>query len=110
MKTDIPISLAGGLPTIIPGVLRKSLRTTDHLNIRGILSVFAAYRVISIPGKVKISTITDPFKGLSDTLPDYEIRVASGELFGFNRLKLQPISLSLLGAAGPNHPVSILGV
>jgi len=110
LKTNLPISLAAGLPTIIPGELRTSIRRHNLLDCRGVLSVLAVYRVINIPGKVKLSTITDPFKGLSDTLQDYEIRVASGELFGFNKLRLQPIKLLLLGTAGPNHPRSMLGV
>jgi len=77
---------------------------------RAILSVFAVYRVINIPGKVKLETITKPFTGLSESLSDYEIRVGSGELFGFNKLKLQPISISFLGTAGPNSKISMLGI
>jgi hypothetical protein len=108
--TNIPISLVGGLPRIIPGALRLLLRGGDPDTTRAILSVFSVYRVINIPGKVKLQSITDPFSGLSTKLSDYEVRIGSGELFGFRNLKLQPISLLHLGTAGPNSSVSMLGI
>jgi len=111
LVTDLhPISLKGGLPKIIPGSLRSQMRMGDLEITRAVLSVFAVYRIIKIPGKLKLSTILDPFKGQSQTLPEYELRVASGELFGFNKLRLQPIDYKLLGTAGPNSSVSMLGI
>jgi len=108
--SELPISIKGGLPTVIPGSLRSLLRSLDLNTCRAVLSVLAVYRIIKIPGKLKLSTITDPFKGQSTTLPQYEVWSGSGELFGFNKLRLQPISLSFLGTAGPNHSVSMLGI
>jgi hypothetical protein len=103
------VGLTGGLPTIIPGTLRSLIRSRDLTTIRAVLSVFAVYRIIQIPGKLKLSTITDPFKGLSMTLPKYEIDLALSELT-FGKLSLKPIKLIKLGTAGPNHSVSILGI
>lgn len=73
--TNIPISLKGGLPSIIPGSIRSLLRYGELNIIRGVLSVFSVYRVIKIPGKIHLSSITDPFKGWSKTLDDHEVRV-----------------------------------
>ncbi|QKI79961.1 RNA-dependent RNA polymerase [Erysiphe necator associated mitovirus 13] len=109
--TNLPIALSGGLPSIIPGFLRSLLRDGDLSTRRAVLSVFAVYRIILIPGKLKLNTITDPFKGLSSILPKYEIRLALRELLGDNlHLKLQPIKLEFLGTAGPNHPISMFGI
>lgn len=103
--------MKGGLPSIIPGSLRTLLRSRDLITCRALLSIFAVYRIIKINGSIKLNTITDPFKGLSNVLSEHEIRVSSGELFGFGRnFKLRSIELLHLGTAGPNHPVSMLGI
>jgi hypothetical protein len=77
-------------------------------DIRGVLSLLQAYRVIKVPGVLKLSTITDPFKGESSKLGKYELLRAVKELGSFPKLK--PISLKLLTSAGPNHSTSMLGV
>jgi len=102
----------GGLPSIIPGTLRSQLRCRDLNTSRGVLSIFSVYRVISIPGKMKLSTILDPFKGSSDTLPHYEIVSGLKELtdLSFKSFRLKPLDFSLLSTAGPNHSVSMLGI
>ena len=109
MSTDFPISLKGGLPSIIPGPLRLLMRQRDLNTFRGVLSLLAVYRVIQIPGKLKLETITEPFKGQDRILPKYEVRSCSSEIFRKNIL-LHPIKLLRLGTAGPNHPVSMLGI
>ncbi|USV40785.1 putative RNA-dependent RNA polymerase [Leptosphaeria biglobosa mitovirus 3] len=107
--TEFPISLKGGLPSIIPGPLRLLMRQRDLNTFRGVLSVLAVYRVIQIPGKLKLETITEPFKGQDRILPQYEVKNCSSEIFRRNIL-LKPIKLLRLGTAGPNHPVSMLGI
>lgn len=110
-KSNFPISLKGGLPKIIPGSLRLLMRGKDLSVIRGVLSVLAVYRVISIPGKTTVETIIGSFEGQSSTLPSYEVICNCRELF--NRKKdsiLKPIRLLNLGTAGPNHSVSMLGI
>jgi hypothetical protein len=72
--TDVmPIGLAGGLPTIIPGALRTLLRSKDPSTIGGVLSTLAVCRIMKMPCKLKLESITDPFKGVSDTLPKFEV-------------------------------------
>jgi hypothetical protein len=52
-----------GLPRIIPSLHRKRIRDGEVVIIRLWLSLFSIYRVIDIKGKMKLSTITDPFTG-----------------------------------------------
>jgi hypothetical protein len=108
--TEFPISLKGGLPSIIPGPLRLLMRQRDLNTFRGVLSVLAVYRIIQIPGKLKLETITEPFKGQDRILPQYEVRSCSSEIFPKRNILLKPIKLLRLGTAGPNHPVSMLGI
>lgn len=103
------VGLAGGLPTILPGKLRSLIREGDAKTIRGVLSLLQVYRVLKVPGKLKLGTITDPFKGLEPTLPKYEILRAIGEL-GHLRPRLNSVSIKYLNTAGPNHRTSMLGI
>jgi len=68
-SNDLPVSLVGGLPRIIPGVLRTRLRVGDPGAIRLVLAILSLNRVIKCPGVLKLNTITDPFKGLDDRIP-----------------------------------------
>lgn len=47
-----------GIPRVIPAVMRKSIRSGDPWTIRIWLSFFQLYRVIEIPGKLKLGSIT----------------------------------------------------
>lgn len=69
LSQGIPVDLAGGLPRIIPGVLRARFRAGDPRAIRVVLTVLSTYRIIRVPGELKLNTITDPFKGLDMCLP-----------------------------------------
>jgi hypothetical protein len=115
--TDVmPIGLAGGLPTLLPGTLRTLMRSKDLKTIRGVLSTLAVFRIMKMPCKLKLETITDPFKGSCDTLPAYEIIKGLQQLKitvpkGSDFLKLSLVNpLIYLNTAGPNHPVSMLGI
>lgn len=50
---------SGGLPRLIPSLHRKRIRNGELLVIRLWLSLFSLYRILAIPGKIKLSTITD---------------------------------------------------
>jgi len=52
-----------GLPAIIGTRDRRSLRSGNLRVMRMYTTLFSLYRVISIPGKLKLNTITDPFIG-----------------------------------------------
>lgn len=49
-----------GLPRIIPMDMRKKIRSHDLWTVRLWLTFFQLYRVIEIPGKLKLSTIVGP--------------------------------------------------
>jgi hypothetical protein len=49
-----------GIPRVIPAVMRKSIRLGDPWTIRIWLSFFQLYRVIDIPGVLKLGSITQP--------------------------------------------------
>jgi len=68
-SNGIPIDLAGGLPRIIPGNLRARFRAGDPRAIRVVLTVLSVYRIIRVPGVLKLETITAPFKGTDMNLP-----------------------------------------
>lgn len=108
---ELPIALQGGLPSIIPGALRSLIRKGDQKVIRGVLSMLQIYRVLVIPGKLKLETITDQFRGRSDPLPKFELREALAQLKPtIERRSFKPITLLTLGSAGPNHSTSMLGI
>jgi hypothetical protein len=115
--TDVmPIGLAGGLPTIIPGTLRTLLRSKDPSTIRGVLSTLAVFRIMKMPCELKLESITDPFSGISDTLPKSEVingLAALGLEIPKGRSKhLLTLSnpIIYLLSAGPNHSISMMGI
>lgn len=107
----IPVSLKGGLPSIIPGKLRSALRLHRvSVVTRGVLSMLQVYRVMKIPGKLKLESISDPFRGQSPSLPKFELRRAIGDMLPFCNFEPRTIKLLNLTTAGANHSVSILGI
>jgi hypothetical protein len=112
LSQGIPVDLAGGLPRIIPGPLRSRMRRWDPGAYRVSLTLLSAFRVFSIPGQLKLSTITDPFKGLSSTLPLYEVELGLKMLdLKLPSLEgLRSVSLVYSGSAGPNNRSSVLGI
>nr|QDH91427.1 MAG: RNA-dependent RNA polymerase [Mitovirus sp.] len=64
----------GGIPSCIPILHRMWIRKGSHFHVRLWLSLFSLYRVIEFPGRLKLSTITDPFRGTglySETLSSF---------------------------------------
>lgn len=57
-----------GIPRVIPAVMRKSIRAGDPWTIRIWLSYFQLYRVIEIPGVLKLQSITAPSEMKTDFL------------------------------------------
>jgi len=49
-----------GLPSIIPALHRARIRSGETWAIRFWATLFGLYRILEFPGKVKLSTITDP--------------------------------------------------
>jgi hypothetical protein len=106
----VPVGITKGLPTIIPGELRTQLRGRVPSVCRGVLSIFAVYRIIQVPAKPKLSTITDPFKGLSPTISRFEINKVLAELGFLDSMRFPPIRLKLSGSAGPNSRRAVMGL
>lgn len=71
-ELPLPRLSKSGLPRIIGTRDRKSLELNNPMVIRLYLNLFSLYRVISIPGKVKLSTITDGFSGVESSLKNLE--------------------------------------
>jgi hypothetical protein len=61
----------GGLPSLIPTQHRAEVRKGNKMIIRLWLSLFSVYRVIDIPGRVKLSTILAPYSGETVILPEF---------------------------------------
>lgn len=64
-----------GLPRIIPSVHRKAIRSGDRWTFRLWLSLFGLYRVIEIPGKLKLNSITAPGLWSKDQLYEWSLFV-----------------------------------
>jgi len=61
------VGLRDGLPVIIPFQLRQKIGVDLEIT-RLILTILSVYRVIESTSKMKLSTITDPFNGISPIL------------------------------------------
>lgn len=62
-----------GIPRIIPPYFRDEIMKGNPVIIRLCLTIFALYRVLNIHAKVKINSITDPFKGTDANFIDGHI-------------------------------------
>lgn len=99
-----------GLPAIVPVALRpESLSTMfGRMQFRCLHTVFSLYRVVDWKGAVPdFSSITNPFAGISETLPIQEIRLVLA-IFTLPRPEeyLGSTSPWLSTSSGPNHPWS----
>jgi hypothetical protein len=99
-----------GLPAIVPVALRpESLSTMfGRMQFRCLHTVFSLYRVVDWKGAVPdFSSITNPFAGISETLPIQEIRLVLA-MFTLPRPEdyLGSTSPWLSTSSGPNHPWS----
>jgi len=85
-----------GLPRLIPKEHRMKIRAGEVFYLRLWLSWFSIYRVLTFPGKVKLNTITDPGKYLSNSL--------LGEF-----VSLLPRLLSRFGCSTQGQSLTVLG-
>jgi len=51
---------SSGFPRVIPSESRKRIMQGDRAHLRLWVTWFSIYRVLQIPGKLKLNTITDP--------------------------------------------------
>jgi hypothetical protein len=114
INPDFPLPrLANGLPSIIPLSDRRLITRGGYSVIRFWLTMFSIYRIISIPGKLKLNTITDPFNGnlgwLSSTESLFESEVKKWLTSSFTLPKFQESELKMLSKASPSHDKSWKG-
>lgn len=97
-----------GLPTIIPWEIRAwimqflqyhSIKST--LVLRCALTVLSFYRVLQFRNLPNLASITDGFRGISDTL---EIKELYTVLAWFPKILIGPIQLVMSESKGPNGP------
>jgi len=76
-----------------------------------ILALLGLYRVIKYPGQKKLSTITDPFKGSSETLNVGELALLWAHHFKplAGKVPVGEMNLLPMRSAGPNSKISMLG-
>nr|UPW42105.1 MAG: putative RNA dependent RNA polymerase [Inner Mongolia sediment mitovirus 2] len=100
--SSYPIGIVAGLPSIIPGNLRLLLRRRDPVAIRGCLAFLSIFRILKVPTVLKLQTITDPFKGISESLPALEIGRVFKSLRHWRFKTKEPLEFLRLNTAGPN--------
>lgn len=109
-----------GLPLIIPGSLRLLIEARDTAVIRMVLTVLAVFRVMPSYPKLKLETITNPFNGLSDKVPElslvfqwFEALTSGNRGWEYFRQEITPYTvgrrLLRLTSAGPNHKLQVVG-
>jgi hypothetical protein len=96
----IRMGLTSGLPRILPSILRSYIRESKTNEIRAILSIVSLFRVMRYKPQLKLSTITSPFKGMSPTLPRYELKTVLDDLKPLMTIYKNVSHVSY--AAGPN--------
>jgi hypothetical protein len=112
--------LSNGLPRIIPASDRGRIRTGDVKVIRFWTGLFNLYRVLKIPGELKISTITAPFTGSETILEDMITLVSRSKthhffthLSNFKSIvgkSLVPSQFVLSRSASPSNKFSCTGI
>jgi len=109
--------LTNGLPRLIPAKCRKLIRSGDKREIRFWTGLFNLYRIIQIPGNLKLDTITNPFSGNEEILSVYVDLGKSFNPFGllpnFSKItsqSLMPTRFITSRAASPSSKVSATGI
>lgn len=130
LGTDLPYSrTAGGLPRIIPPVDRGKIRSGDVKVIRFWSGLFNLYRILQVPGVLKLETITNGFTGSQEALDNYIEMIKRSyktkvlfkrdsvnffaRLPGFDQIMgmdLSPTSFYLSRAASPSNKMSCVGI
>jgi hypothetical protein len=77
-EPPLRVATRRGLPLIIPGGLRTLMEISNKHEasrvIRLVLSIITVYRVMRARPLLKLSTITDPFKGISSEILMAELK------------------------------------
>nr|URY18743.1 RNA-dependent RNA polymerase [Erysiphe necator associated mitovirus 35] len=119
LEPNLPLPrLINGIPAIISSADRKLIREMDSRIIIYWSSLFSLYRVLKCSYKLKISTITDPFKGsvidFDEIIQGPVFSVFFDRLNGFSELvkksNLAPTKVRLLRSSSSSNNVSWHGI
>lgn len=116
IEPDLPLPrlTRSGLPQFIPLKDRRAICSGNKDIIRFYLTLFSLFRVIKVEGKLKTSTITDPFSGdLSSLLVNSSnLKVLSSKLVSQFNMKefYKPQKLYPFEKASPTHGSSWMGL
>lgn len=116
----VRVAMRRGLPLIIPGDLRLLIEVKDLVVIKVVLTIISVFRVIPAFPKLKLGTITDPFKGIQSTLPEIILVLPwLKRLIGRNpgldyfNMERTPFTVARkllrLASSGPNHKRQVVG-
>jgi len=115
LEPDLPLPryTTSGLPRFIPLADRRAIISGNSFIIKYWSSLFALYRVIKIPGTLKLKTITDPFSGDENLLKWGIERIkdlSSIHSFRFdNKILSKEFGLLPMETASPSNRVSWRG-
>lgn len=117
---DLPLPrLTNGVPRFINPLDRGLIRNGHLGTIRFYLGLLNLYRVLEAPGVLKLSTITEPFKGDTQYLEDLKLMISSKKLIFFDLLpgfeKIRGMSLSprhfiMSRSASPSNKMAAHGI
>lgn len=119
LEPNLPLPrLINGIPAIISAGDRKLIREMDSRIIIYWSSLFSLYRVLKCSYKLKISSITDPFKGsvedFNDIIQGPVFSIFFDRLNGFSELvkksNLAPTKVRLLRSSSSSNNVSWHGI
>lgn len=110
LSSSFPVGITAGLPSILPGTLRTLLRSRDLPTTRACLAFLSIFRVLRVPSILKLQTITDPFSGVSTSLPALEIGRTFSSLRHRSFKIARPLEFVRLNTAGPNGAPSVLHI
>lgn len=116
LEPDLPMPrlTKSGLPAVIGLRHRRAIYGRSYIIVRLWLTLFSLYRVISIPVKSKLNTITDPFIGDAAAITAIEgwMDQMVPKLLAdkFNRRSITNARLLPLEKASPSNEVSWYGV
>ncbi|CEZ26298.1 RNA dependent RNA polymerase [Botrytis cinerea mitovirus 3] len=119
LEPNLPLPrLINGIPAIISSNDRKLIREMDSRIIIYWSSLFSLYRVLKCSYKLKISSITDPFKGsineFNDIIQGPVFSIFFDRLNGFPELvkksNLAPSKVRLLRSSSSSNNVSWHGI
>jgi len=109
-STTPRVATRRGLPLIIPGALRLRIEAKETSIITLVLSILTIYRILHVPGVLKLNTITDKFSGILPTIPKVFIQTGLKRLRCYGYALIPSKELLSTVKAGPNSKIAVQGL